>query len=516
MIALAKLGLCVALFVNCINCARILGVFPLPWGSHYILGTKLLRGLAEAGHDITMITPYRYKETPTNGSWTDILLDGAEGKLPVPNQNELFQVGQKNFIEQYYMYLNWLTATSNITLNHPNVQALINSNATFDAVIVGNMMAEAQFILAHIFECPLILLSTVGPNGATNEKAGNPSPASTIPNFFMQFEDKHMMTLKERFWNTIYYIVGHYYMHSEQIPRNGRILQETFPDLPNIYDIYYNVSLILLNSHLSYTGAVPLAPNMIEIGGYYIDPPKKLPKDLQDFLDDAKDGAIYFSMGSHLKSDIMPEEKKKIFLNVFKKLKQKVLWKLEVDLPEKSKNVFIGKWMPQQEILAHPNVKLFITHGGLLSTSEAIYNGVPLLIMPLFGDQKTNAAQAVKNGYGLRLSFHTLTETDLSNAVQELLYNKTYTEAIRKTSELFLDRPMSPLETAIYWVEYVIRHKGAPHLKVPGVGIDWYKYYNLDIYAIVLVVVSLFLYGLSFLIKSVIRFIRGSRKIKIS
>lgn len=49
-----------------------------------------------------------------------------------------------------------------------------------------------------------------------------------------------------------------------------------------------------------------------------------------------------------------------------------MLWKWEDDLPDKPSNIRIEKWLPQNDILGHPNVKLFITHGGLLSTQVNI------------------------------------------------------------------------------------------------------------------------------------------------
>ncbi|MDK2413786.1 hypothetical protein QHH03_32345, partial [Aphanizomenon sp. 202] len=62
-----------------------------------------------------------------------------------------------------------------------------------------------------------------------------------------------------------------------------------------------------------------------------------------------------------------------MFVEAFKQLKQRVIWKYEVALEGVSDNVLMRKWLPQQDILAHPNVRVFITHGGLLSTQESFY-----------------------------------------------------------------------------------------------------------------------------------------------
>lgn len=43
------------------------------------------------------------------------------------------------------------------------------------------------------------------------------------------------------------------------------------------------------------------------------------------------------------------------------------------------------------------------------------------------------------------------------------------------------DRPMKPIEVADYWIKYVVRHNGAPHLRVAGISLPLYKYYMLDV-----------------------------------
>ena len=120
---------------------------------------------------------------------------------------------------------------------------------------------------------------------------------------------------------------------------------------------------------------------MVEVGGLHINRVlNPLPENIKNILDNAKDGVIYFSMGSAIKSNLLPVEKRDVLIKAFASLKQQVIWKWESDeLPGKSDNVFIQKWMPQSDILAHPNVKLFITHGGLLGTTEAIFHGVPVI-----------------------------------------------------------------------------------------------------------------------------------------
>ncbi len=72
---------------------------------------------------------------------------------------------------------------------------------------------------------------------------------------------------------------------------------------------------------------------------------------------------------------------------------------------------------------------------------------------------------------------------------------------------------MSPLDTAVYWTEYVIRHKGAPHLKSAAVELSWYQYLLLDVIAFLLVVVIsalvIIYYTLKFIIKLIVSLVCG-------
>lgn len=93
-------------------------------------------------------------------------------------------------------------------------------------------------------------------------------------------------------------------------------------------------------------------------------------QDLDTFLNSSKKGAVLFSLGSTLRANDLPMEKIELFINVFREFDDyNFLWKFEnnktiTNLP---KNICIQSWVPQSDVLAHPKLKAFITHGGLCS-----------------------------------------------------------------------------------------------------------------------------------------------------
>lgn len=72
-------------------------------------------------------------------------------------------------------------------------------------------------------------------------------------------------------------------------------------------------------------------------------------------------------------------------------------------------------------------------------------------------------------------------------------------------SAKFNDQPMKALDKAVYWVEYVIRHKGAHHLHVASVELLWYQYYQLDIFAFIIFLTFLFILFLYFIYKRIMK-----------
>ena len=72
---------------------------------------------------------------------------------------------------------------------------------------------------------------------------------------------------------------------------------------------------------------------------------------------------------------------------------------------------------------AHPKVKAFISHGGGLSTQEAIFHATPVITLPIFADQPKNGEWLKSNGCGLNLVWEELTEEVIVNSIKEIVNN---------------------------------------------------------------------------------------------
>lgn len=173
------------------------------------------------------------------------------------------------------------------------------------------------------------------------------------------------------------------------------------------------------------------------------------PKSLEQVFSDRKLKLIYVSLGtvfnnnSFIFDSIL--ENFKLFTkeevnfrvvmalgkDIYAKYEQKIQ-RGDLVLPE---NVLLVPFAPQIEILERAS--LFITHAGMNSASEAIHYGVPVICIPIQGDQPFVAYRlADELNLGIRLDPLKLKPIELKNAIQKILADRSYVERMLKFSDI--------------------------------------------------------------------------------
>ncbi|CAG0924292.1 unnamed protein product, partial [Notodromas monacha] len=116
----------------------------------------------------------------------------------------------------------------------------------------------------------------------------------------------------------------------------------------------------------------------------------------------------------------------------------------------------------------HKNIRGFMTHGGMLSTQEATYHGVPVIGLPIAADQHTNMAKVTGvDSAGVVLHWGLITVDDIVSAVRRILQDEKILGSVKRRSRLFRDQPMTPLERGVFWTEYVLRNGYDTGLRSP-------------------------------------------------
>lgn len=206
------------------------------------------------------------------------------------------------------------------------------------------------------------------------------------------------------------------------------------------------------------------------------------------------------SLGTNIKSTMLSQETLENIIKTFAALPDyNFVWKFESkveDLPVKpSKNVLIKNFLPQNDLLAHARVKAFITHSGLLSTQEALWYGKPMVVMPFYCDQHLVADRSVRQGVAVKIDFRTLEVANFKATILEILENDKYTKKTQKLSKAFRDTPKKPLDTAVWWIEYVIRNPDAEHFKTPSLQLGWFVSGSYDIILTLIILFHVSIYA---------------------
>ncbi|KAH8404960.1 hypothetical protein KR009_012056, partial [Drosophila setifemur] len=515
MLYLKCIFLLVCLLPGYLEAAKILALFPIPSPSHYFYALPYLKKLASLGHEITSINPFPSKELVEN------IRD-----IPLP---EVFDNIEELIIILSTPMSTWQAAETaneyglNLTkkvLNNDAVrrEILKPGKAQFDLLIVDLWRSDAIYGLAAYFYAPIIGMAPYGTDWKIDELVGNTSPLSYIQSPSSALSLPDTKSFVGRFNGFVEQSISWINWSWRYKAIDETLYRKYFSNLADqhpLSEIVRNFALVFVNQHFTLTPPRPYVPNMIEVGGLHIDQnPKALPKELEDFVQGSGEyGVIYFSLGSNVRASTLSKDRLKVLLETFAGLPQRVLWKYDDDeLPEKPANVFISQWFQQQAVLAHPKVKLFISHGGMLSTIESIHHGTPILGLPFFFDQFRNMEYIQRQGLGLVLNFNEMTAKELKTTIHRLLTEKSFGSRVRKTAALYRDQPMNPMETAIWWTHYILRHKGARHMRVAGRELDFITYHNLDILGTLLAALLVILGVAFFCILKLVKYLCGGGK----
>ncbi|PZC71193.1 hypothetical protein B5X24_HaOG200288 [Helicoverpa armigera] len=505
----------VALFIFTLSvtnnhAAKILAVFPVPSISHQVVFRPLTQELARRGHEVTVITPdpvFPKGEAPANLTEIDVHFTYEEWE----KLYKITSAADSDLIKQMRGAFSMIVDVFEIQMKVDEVQKLLKEK--FDLILV-EACARPAIVLSHVFKVPLIQVSSFGPMNFNVETVGSAWHPLLYPvNLSKRVYNLTMWEKVLELWN--FYKLENV-MREVEYEENKMTRRLFGPNVPTINELQNNVDMLFLNVHPVWEGNRPVPPSVIYMGGMHQKPVKELPEDLKNYLDSSKNGVIYISFGTNVKPSLLPPDRMKILLKVLSQQPYDVLWKWDKDdLPGRTSNIRISKWLPQSDLLRHPKIKVFITQGGLQSTDEAITAGVPLIGVPILGDQWYNVEKYEHHKIGVRLDLETLTEEKFQKAINNVIGDERYRENIIKLGKVMFDQPQPPLERAVWWTEHVLRHGGARHLRSPAANMSWTQFLELELVLTVVAVLLPIVFLLLVFVYKIFKYVIGSPKEKI-
>ncbi|MBN9756673.1 putative glycosyltransferase [Pseudonocardia sp. Ae406_Ps2] len=183
-------------------------------------------------------------------------------------------------------------------------------------------------------------------------------------------------------------------------------------------------------------------PAVFRTVGAMIPPlPQEPPGELTDWLD-AQTSVLYAGFGTITRLT-RPEVATMVELARRLEGRHQVLWKLPAEqqhlLPDTlPDSLRVVSWVPSQlDVLAHPSVRAFLSHGGGNAYHESLWFGKPMVVRPLWVDCHDQAVRAEDLGVGLSLRRpRRFRIDDLQNAVTRVLEEPAFAENARRFAAL--------------------------------------------------------------------------------
>ncbi|XP_049321718.1 UDP glucuronosyltransferase 2 family, polypeptide A5 isoform X10 [Astyanax mexicanus] len=474
--------------------------------SHWINMRAIVDELVARNHSVAVLT---HSATPSVKHWQKENFRYVVFKIDMDEQ--AVQAMWQNFISTWLnetvtgfqaMSLTWKmmsdygdyleTVCNGMLLNQELIASLKESN--FDLVLYDPVMPCSD-LLADTLGLPHIVSFRISFAYTVERLCGQlPAPPSYVPAGGAQGHLSDQMNFMERVENMLLYI-GHTSVLTLQVMFTfGQYYTKITGKPTTLCDTLGKADIWLIRTYWDFEYPRPLLPNFKFVGGLHCKPAKPLPKEMEEFVQSSgDDGIVVFSLGSMINN--LTKERANAIASGLGQIPQKVLWRYSGQKPDTlAPNTKLYDWIPQNDLLGHPKTKAFVTHGGTNGLYEAIYHGVPMVGIPLFGDQPDNLFHMKTKGAAEIVEFLKMTSGDLKEALTAVITNPSYKESMMRLSRIHHDRPVKALDEAVYWIEFVMRNKGAKHLRVEAHNLTWYQYHCLDVIAFLLVIVALVIF----------------------
>ncbi|XP_060894998.1 UDP-glucuronosyltransferase 2C1-like [Labrus mixtus] len=485
-----------------VNGGKVL-VFPLD-GSHWVNMKVLIEELHSRGHEITVMrsmdswyikseSPY-YKSITINstsgfneeqfGEFVTTMINMQRGGASLWARLSL----EYELMEQFYqMHKDLVQMTGDIFENAKLMQSL--RDAKYDLVLTDPGIGSGV-LLGHRLGLPLVLNVRWTIQGE-GHLAIAPTPLSYVPIPLAELTDK--MTFMQRVKNMLIFLFTRLQIWYVTDPNYIPFVHRYFGKDVHYMELFQAADIWLMRTDFIFEFPRPTMPNIVYMAGFQCKPSKPLSKELEDFVQSSGEhGVIIMTLGTLVEK--LPEDITEDIAAAFAQLPQKVIWRHKGKRPSTlGNNTLMMDWLPQNDLLGHPKTRAFVAHGGTNGVQEAIYHGVPLVGLPLMFDQKDNFFRMKVRGVAKVLDIATVNKDNFLEAVKEVLHDPSYSEKMKTMSNLHRDQPMKPLDRAMFWIEFVMRHKGARHLRTESYKMSKIQYYSIDVVAFLIGIILLIL-----------------------
>ena len=377
----------------------------------------------------------------------------------------------------------------------------------FDAIVIEDPMFIEAAMPIYEFEIPFVTFTPVFDHFTPRKRQNYPRLFNSEPCYLMPDPVETAPSFKRRVsaigdvFSFLYtcYESSYFTLLGENLSKYG---------LKTVDDLNHQVHLTFINDHpaLSFPHLDPL--NAINVGCFYCRPAKPLPDDITQFIDSSETSVIYVSFGTYAASENVPWYDE--FLSKLEDLDIKVILKGvggdKSGVGALSDKFLVKSWVSQKDLLGSGKIKVFISHCGNNGRLESVFYKVPILCVPLFGDQYMNARVIQKRKFGrMVLKEEMFGENGgLVEALSEMLENHSfYKDNTAIASDILRSAPASGSDKILYYFRLLVKNGNLEFMKNDVIlGQNMIEMHNLDlVFGMVVMVIALMLLILFIFVK---------------
>ncbi|KAH8260682.1 hypothetical protein KR038_012107, partial [Drosophila bunnanda] len=328
------------------------------------------------------------------------------------------------------------------------------------------------------------------------------------------------------FWNRLH----NHIMYFGESLINWLIIRPVLSKMMSTHKIFPKLQLVLLNTHPVVDYIQNLPPRVIEVGGLHIkDEAKDLPAYIERFMDKFIYGIVYINMpdiesiqqGIEAVVDMIHDNPNYGFIwnvNDMKVLPAQMPNLLTLHVDQSPQQDILGKNFNNHSLYynilimnwnlvllsAVSAVKGFLNHGDSFSIQEAVYYGVPMVVLPLNLEQFNTAQRVQERQLGVMVSSNQFHLKTLSDALHSILDVDHFTTILYSAQHKFRTRLQSPIEIAVWHAEQMIAD---PQFFKDMETIDqnFFVARSLDVLAVPLVLFLIFAFNLFHVISIIVK-----------
>ncbi|GMT34042.1 hypothetical protein PFISCL1PPCAC_25339, partial [Pristionchus fissidentatus] len=495
---------------------RFLSYNPVYGRSHVTFMHALHETLIDAGHEVHVITPIidsRLKLEETRAKV--ILIPQSEGARDFEGGSEAEMIsnawvseGISGALGSMKRFMAAWHEQCNFTLQYPGLMEQL-AKENYDAAFSEPICFCGYGIFEQLgIENIATTLSTASSEGMFR-MTGAPSAPSYVPGILSKNSDR--MGFMERVGNSIHNLMPHFFWPMLMGPYDEMFKQQFGRrDFPTTWDILEKNSYFFVNAEPITDFPRLITHKVVDIGGISVASGFKPLNETWSNILNLRKKTVLLSFGSVAKSYLMPEEYKQTIRNTFRKFPDVTfIWKYEKPehgMSEGIDNLIETTWMPQNDMLQDPRLSLFITHCGQGSTIEATTAGVPLIVIPVLGDQQRNAQTIKRIGTGVVLDKKILAEEEtLEKTIRSVLENEEYARKAKFIGEMIRNRPFTARDTFVRNMEFMARFGPLKQFDHYGTQLNFFQYYCLDVWTFLVSIVLAAVGAILFCIRAVFR-----------